>query len=81
MTKLAPRFRAATVGGLERASARIDQKAAEDRCMRVIKTFQLSPSTVSMQAASAALDAYEKEYARWIAPVVARLNGQGLHRG
>ena len=49
--------------------------------MRVIKTFQLSPSTVSMQAASAALDAYEKEYARWIAPVVARLNGQGLHRG
>ena len=70
-----------TVGGLERASGRIEQKTAEDGCMRVVKTFFSTASAASLHAASAALDAYEWEYVRWIAHVVARMNGQGLHRG
>ena len=70
-----------TASGLEKAAARIEQRSAEDQCMRAVKAFQLSPSVGTLQAASAALETYEKTYLRWIAPVVARMNGQGLSRG
>ena len=70
-----------TASGLEKAAARIEQKSAEDQCMKAVKAFQQSPSPVTLQAASAALEAYENTYLRWIAPVVARTNGQGLSRG
>ena len=73
--------RVTTASGLEKAAARIEQKTAEDHCRRAVRAFELTPSPATLQAASAALEAYEKTYLRWIAPVLARTNGQGLSRG
>jgi hypothetical protein len=69
-----PRRASRTENGLDRAVARIDQKRAEDACMRAITAFNKAPTTVTLKAAAEALEAYEREYVRWIAPILDRLS-------
>lgn len=79
LTKKQKHFRKAYVSGGQKTQARIEQKTAEMKCMRVIDAFRQAASWVTFVAATAALDAYEKEYVRWIAPIATKLNGKGLH--
>jgi hypothetical protein len=69
-----PRRASRTENGLDRAVARIDQKRAEDACMRAIAAFNKAPADVTFKAAEEALGAYEREYVRWIAPILDRLS-------
>jgi hypothetical protein len=47
--------------------------------MRAIAAFNKAPAAGTLKAAAEALEAYEKEYVRWIAPILDRLSASRLN--
>ena len=60
--------------GMDLATARIDQKRYSDAMQKPISAFLEDPTYETFRAAVEALEEYQKNYTRWVAPVLSKHN-------
>jgi hypothetical protein len=68
------RQRRANANSHDRLAVKLDQERYELECGRVLEAFLGSPSPETLQASLEALERFQQMHARWIAPVLNRLN-------
>ena len=73
MTYNTTRFRTKQVNGMDLAMARMDKARYEAQAMDVIKAFIETPTEATLHASTEALQEFFKQYSRWVAPILGKL--------